>query len=171
MSPFTATASCWASGLHARPSGCWSFELTRLGAELVGLACAVGLAVAIAVPLGAALGEATGSELLMGSMTSPWSGMATATIVPSAEMAIGPSSGPSERGNGLSTEAPAFSQYQVPVPNSRTASSPESPGATPSVKNAGCAGGFANGLSAADACVRSSASTSYVVQQPTVRAT
>ena len=138
--------------------------MTRLGAELVGLVCAVGLAVApgvaVAAGLEAPLGVAMGSVLLMGSITGPLLGIATATIVPSAEMAIGPSSGPRDSGNGFSTEAPAFSQYQLPVPNSRTARRPESPGAAPSVKNAGWAGGLASGLSVPDCWVRSSASTS-----------
>src|SRR5712664_1077049 len=37
ISPPTASASCLASGLHASPSGWGSFELTRFGAEPVGL--------------------------------------------------------------------------------------------------------------------------------------
>src|SRR5258708_20149168 len=108
---------------------------------------------------------------LIGSIKAPWSGSETATSVPSGEMAIGPSSGPSFNGNGLSTPASALSQYQVPVPNSRTASSPDTPGAAPSVKKAACAGGLASTLSALNGWVRSSASTSDLAQHPTDTAT
>src|SRR5258708_2467400 len=93
---------------------------------------------------------------------------ATAAIVQSGEIALGPSSGPSLSGNGCNTPASALSQYQAPVPKARTASRPESPGTAPSVKNAACAGGLARVLRAPAVCVRSSASTSYVAQQPTV---
>src|ERR1700675_545642 len=86
------------------------------------------------------LGVASGTPELMGSITAPWSGSETAASVPSGEMAMGPSSGPSISGNGLRTPASALSQYQVPVPNSRSASRPETPGAAPSVKKAACAG-------------------------------
>ena len=96
----------------------------------------------------------------MGSITAPWSGRETAASVPSGEMAIGPSSGPSFNGNGLRTPASAFSQYHVPVPNSRTAISADVPGAAPSVKKAAWAGGFESTLIALSGCVRSSASTS-----------
>src|SRR5207253_6360250 len=94
---------------------------------------------------------------------------ATATIVPSGLNAIGPSSTPSLSGNGLTTPASALSQYQAPVPNARTASSPELPGAAPSVKNALWAGGLDSTFSGPAALVRSSASTSYVAQHPTLR--
>src|SRR5579859_2631406 len=165
-SPLTAMASCLASGLHARPSGWGRLELRCLGA-----AGALGVAAA-GEPLAGALelGVATGSATLIGSITAPWSGRATATVEPSGVMAIGPSSGPSARGNGLSTPASALSQYQPPVPNSRTAINPEPPGAAPSVKNAACAGGLARTLSGPSGCVTSSASTSYVAQHPTVSA-
>ena len=93
-------------------------------------------------------------------MTAPWSGKATATIVPSALIAIGPSSGPSASGNGFSTPASAFIQYHDPVPNARTASKPELPGTAPSVKKAACEGGFESTFNGPAVCVRSSASTS-----------
>src|SRR5438270_14087597 len=141
MSPLTATASCLRSGFHANPSGCGSFELTRFGAETVGIGWAD--AVAVGGALTPALGVATGSALLIGSITGPWSGIATAAIVPSAVIAIGPSSGPRFSGNGLSTPASALSQYHAPVPKARTASRPEFPGTAPSVKNAACVGGLA----------------------------
>ena len=64
----------------------------------------------------------------MGMIVAPWSGREIAAIVPSFEMAIGPSSGPSFSGNGLTTPASAFSQYQAPVPNVRTANNPDWPG-------------------------------------------
>ena len=102
-------------------------------------------------------------------MTAPWSGSATATMVPSGLIAIGPSSGPSARGNGFSTPASAFNQYHAPVPKARTASRPELPGTAPWVKNAACEGGFESTFRGPVACVRSSVSTSYVAQHPTVR--
>src|ERR1700694_675468 len=117
-----------------------------------------GEAVAAAEADALTLGVASGMPELMGSTTAPWSGSETAASVPSGEMAIGPSSGPSFNGKGLSTAA--SSQYQVPVPNSRTASRPDTPGAAPSVKKAACAGGFESTLIALSGCVRSSASTS-----------
>src|SRR5260370_30230063 len=107
-----------------------------------------------------ALGVASGIPELIGSIKAPWSGSETATSVPSGEMAIGPSSGPSFNGNGLSTPASALSQYHVPVPYSRTASSPDTPGAAPSVKKAACAGGLASPLSALAARVRARPPTS-----------
>ena len=97
---------------------------------------------------------------MIGSITAPWTGSATATIVPSELIAMGPSSGPSFSGKGFSTPASAFSQYQAPVPAARTAIKPESAGATPSVKKAACAGGRERAFSGAAALVRSSASTS-----------
>ena len=113
-------------------------------------------------PLGFAvgLGDAIGSPLLIGSIRAPWSGSATATVVPSGLIASGPSSGPSDRGNGFSTPASAFSQYHVPVPTSRTATRPELPGASPSVKKAACAGGLESVFRAPAVRVRSRASTS-----------
>jgi hypothetical protein len=117
------------------------------------------------------VGDAMGIALLIGSIRAPWSGRATAAVVPSGVIAIGPSSGPRLNGNWLSTPASALSQYQVPVPNSRTAISPDAPGATPSVKNAAWAGGRASTFKPGEDWVRSNASTSYVVQQPTDSAT
>src|ERR1700693_2389468 len=105
-------------------------------------------------------GVASGMLELMDSITAPWSGSETAASVPSGDMAIGPSSGPSFKGNGLRTPASALSQYHAPVPNSRTASNPDWPGAAPSVKKAAWVGGFASTLSGLSGCVRSSASTS-----------
>src|SRR5216684_6294854 len=102
-----------------------------------------------------ALGVASGMLELIDSMTAPWSGSDTAARVPSGEMAMGPSSGPSFRGNGLRTPASALSQYHAPVPNSRTASNPDWPGAAPSVKKAAWVGGFASTLSGPRGCVRS----------------
>src|SRR5450759_4832044 len=96
-----------------------------------------------------ALGEASGMPELKASITAPWSGSETAACVPSGEMAMGPSSGPSFNGNGLRTPASALSQYHAPVPNSRTATSPDWPGAAPSVKKAAWVGGFDSTLSGA----------------------
>src|ERR1700738_2018271 len=93
--------------------------------EVAGDAVGVGLAVA------AALGVASGRAVLIDSITAPWSGSETAARVPSFEMATGPSSGPSFSGNGFRTPASAFSQYQDPVPNARTANNPDPPGAAP----------------------------------------
>ena len=107
--------------------------MTRFGADRVGL----GRGDAVPAGVTPALGDARGSALLMGWMTAPRSGIATAAIVPSALITTGPSSGPSDSGNGLRTPASAFSQYHDPVPNARTASRPELPGAAPSMKKAG----------------------------------
>src|SRR5437762_3398776 len=159
-----ATASCFASGLQDRASGCSSLELIFLGAGglALGEILAVGVADADAAADddAAAIGEAMGRPLLIGSITAPWLGSATATIVPSALIAIGPSSGPSFSGNGCRRPASAFSQYQAPVPKARTATRAESPGAAPSVKNAVWSGGRDRTLSGPAAWVRSNASTS-----------
>src|SRR5206468_9762678 len=74
---------------------------------------------------GEGVGEAMGRVLLIGSTTAPWLGSATAARVPSALIAIGPSSGPSFRGNECSTPASALSQYHAPVAKVRTAISGE----------------------------------------------
>src|SRR5450759_13566 len=102
----------------------------------VGEGCGVTVAAALALALTSGMPE------LMASITAPWSGSETAASVPSGEMAMGPSSGPSFNGNGLRTPASALSQYHAPVPNSRTATSPDWPGAAPSVKKAAWVGGF-----------------------------
>src|SRR5260370_787256 len=124
-----------------------------LDADGDGAGCGDAVAAAGAEEL--ALGVASGMPGVIGSINAPGG-----ASVPTGEMAIGPSSGPSFNGNGLSTPASALSQYHVPVPNSRTASSPDTPGAAPSVKKAACAGGLASTLSALSGWVRSSASTS-----------
>src|SRR5882672_6406401 len=96
MPPLTASTSRLASGLHASASACGSFELTARGlvdgdgVVLIGLVA--GEAVATGLP-------PIGTVTLIGWMTGPWSGLDTATCVPSALIAIGPSSGPSLRGN------------------------------------------------------------------------
>src|SRR5260370_30065205 len=137
ISPLTASASCLASGLQARPSACGSLELTWRGAaDGTGLAWVGVAAGGGADPLVAGEGEATGVATLIGSITGPWSGSEMAASVPSALIAIGPSSGPGDRGNGFSTAAAAFSQYHAPVPNTRTAINPSGPGAAPSVQRA-----------------------------------
>src|SRR5260370_34117079 len=85
-----------------------------------------------------ALGVASGMPELIGSIKAPWSGSEAGTSVPSGEMAIGPSSGPSFNGKRLGTPASALSQSQALVPNSRTASSPDTVGAAACVKLAAC---------------------------------
>src|SRR5438045_6943645 len=112
-SPLTASATCEASGLHASRSGCSSFEFTCLTPEGAGL----GVEDGVEVPAALAIGDSSGNALLMGSMTAPWSMLATATIVPSGLIAIGPSSGPSLSGNGLTTTAAPLSQYHAPGQN------------------------------------------------------
>src|SRR5207247_10298881 len=116
------------------------------------------------------VGEASGRPLLIGSLTAPWLGSATAAMVRSALIAIGPSSGPSFSGDGCRRPASAFSQYRAPVPKARTATRAESPGAAPSVKNADWSGGRDRTLSGPAAWVRANASTSSLAQQPTASA-
>src|ERR1700704_6888643 len=121
MPPFTASASKVASVLHASASACGSFELTARGP-------AAGDGVAGAgVVVGELDAPATGTLTLMGRITGPWSGLDTATVVPSGLIAIGPSSGPSFNGKAWSTLASRFSQYHRPVPKARTATNALSP--------------------------------------------
>src|SRR5256885_1151023 len=103
-SPLTAMASCFPSGLHARPSGCCSLEFTRVGPVTAAVAEGCVEAAGEADPLGftVGLGDAIGSPLLIGSIRAPGSGSATAAGVPSGRIASGPSSGPSGGGNGVS---------------------------------------------------------------------
>src|SRR5579864_9778261 len=106
----------------------------RGAAGALGVGPWVGEAAALGVTPGVGVGEASGTATLIGSTSAPRSGSATAAIVPSGLIAIGPSSVPSFSGNGLSTPASAFSQYHAPVEKERTAIRPEPPGAIPSVK-------------------------------------
>src|SRR5258708_27463930 len=98
-----------------------------------------------------------GTLTLMDSIIGPWSGLDTATAVPSGLIAIGPSSGPSLRGKACSTLASRFSQYQRPVAKALTATRPLSPGAAPSVNNASWVGGLVITLIPARALLRYSA--------------
>src|SRR4029077_12522952 len=165
MPPLTASTSRLASGLHASASAWGSLEVTARG-FVAGLGIA-GLGVVgggLPTPGVAAAGTFT----LMDSISGPWSGLETATAVPSGLIAIGPSSGPSAIGKACRTLASRFSQYHRPVAKARTATSPPSPGTAPSVKRAVCVGGLVATLMAADGLLRSRESTSYDVQQPTV---
>src|SRR5690348_9673766 len=102
-----ASASSEASGLQARLSGCRRVGLTCFGVALgTGVAFGLGLPTAVVVADVVAPAEvlaeavARGRPELMGSMTAPPLGRATAAIVPSGVIAIGPSSGPSLSGKG-----------------------------------------------------------------------
>src|SRR5260370_42145961 len=124
------------SGLQDRASAGGSLEFMWCGAaDGRGLPW-VGVAAGADGAPDAAEGEAIGADTLMGSITGPWSGREIAARVPSALMAMGPSSGPSANGNGLRTPAVGFSQYHTPVPTDRTAIKPSFPRAAPSVKSA-----------------------------------
>src|ERR1700692_3443582 len=99
MPPLPAIASRLASGLQASASAWGSLELTARGP-------AAGDGVpADGVVGGELVGPAPGTATLIGSIRGPWSGLETATVVPSGLIAIGPSSWPSFRGNGLRTLA------------------------------------------------------------------
>src|SRR6266850_5906892 len=147
MRPLTASASMLASGLHASASACGSLEFTARG-------FAAGLGVDELGVVGGGLAApgvaATGTFTLIGRITGPWSGLDTATIVPSGLKARGPSSGPSVSGNAWRTLASRFSQYHRPVANARTATSPPSPGTAPSVNRAVWVGGLVATLMAAN---------------------
>src|SRR6185312_435431 len=104
--------------------------------------------------------EACATETLIGSMYAPLSIIETATSCPSPLIAIGPSSGPSFKGNGWRTPAEGLSQYQAPVAAARTAIRPSSPGAAPCVKRFAWSGALARTFNPVTGLVRSSASTS-----------
>src|SRR5260370_29060747 len=131
----------------------------RGAADGTGLPC-VGVAAGAEGEPDGGEGEAIGAATLRGWIAGPWSGSEIAARVPSALMAMGPSSGPSANGNGLRTPAEGFNQYHTPVPTARTAIRPSFPGAAPSVKSAACAGGFASTFTGEGARVRSNASAS-----------
>ena|SRR5438094_7108846 len=131
MPPFTATASCLASGLHASASTWGKRELTRRGATVDGDGEALGFVLGDAVEPGVRDGEGKTGLRLTGSMIAPWSGSDRAAIVPSALNAIGPSSGPGASGKWLSTPSCGFRKYHAPVAKPRTAISPSIPGPAP----------------------------------------
>src|SRR5665213_1508883 len=157
MRPLTASASSVASGLQANPSACGSLELTALG--LAGGDGVEAVGVVAGEELAGGPTEAMGTVTSMGSITGPWSGRETATMVPSGLMAMGPSSGPSFSGNACRTLAFRFSQYHRPVPKARTPNSPLAPGAAPSVNSAVWSGGLVTTLIAGMGFVRSIPST------------
>src|SRR5579859_2333477 len=118
MPPFTASASCLASGLQASASTWGSVELTLRGATglAAGEALALGLAPPAAEgdPVAPVEGEARIGARFTGSITAPWSSSETAAIMPSGLNATGPSSGPGVSGNWFRTPRSGLRKYHAP---------------------------------------------------------
>src|SRR2546430_833881 len=74
MPPFTATASCLASGLHASASTWGKRELTRRAATVDDDGEVLGFVLGDAVEPGVRDGEGKTGLRLTGSMIAPWSG-------------------------------------------------------------------------------------------------